>query len=899
MTAGGNRWTAGRLLRRRFGTRPAASILVAVIATATVLGAAVIPRLIEQQATAELTFQLQSIGVIGRSLQGASSLPEDWAAAPSPNADQLFNDLQSSFDDGRSAMPQPLRRAVGTPSWILQTPAVPSDQVGGAARTVGLRLTADRSYLKRIRIVQGTAPAVWSQSESTQSEQSATTPVDVILSVQAATRLKITSGEVIGTDEEGGVPQRLYRVTGLFEPRDPGDDYWTENPSLLPTTTMVPEHGAPYLTAAAYVDPQTVGRIAYTFADARISMYYPLSATGLDGADAGRLQSELSAVKTTGIPLSDSRFSMSIVTRSDQAAQTAVDRDALLAGLLALLAAAPLGVVLAVLVLGVQVVVRSRRTDLLLASARGGSDLQLRGAMAIEGALLSVPAAIVVMVIATLVIHVRPQPIGVILPALVALAPPALFAALAVTRERAGVIGRTLGALRPVAEMAVVLLAALSLFLLVRRGLAQATIAVGVDPLLSVAPLLLAVSAGIIVVRGFPLLMRTARGAAARSRGLPAFIGSIQLSRAPTIGLAGVLALVVGVSVSLFSTVLLTTFDAGIQSAASESVGADARIDAAAITPGQESAVGHLGGVRDTAGLDYLSSLAVEKASIADPVTLILAETRPLGSMRALPSGLTAEVGGRVPVVVSSDLLHALGAQRTLTLGGVKLRVTGSLPAESGLGPTVDWVIADSSFAKRFSTAFTPETLLIRADHERLPLLQAPLEHAMGADKPNSGTTVLTVPTATAERHDEPAVRGVVTGLILGAALSVLLCATALVLSTVAAGAARGRTSGILRTLGMPRRRLRTLIAWELVPVAVVTLVAGTVLGIALPFVVASAVDLRVFTGSLGRAVPVIDPVLLLAVLAGFAVVVAASGLVAVLVSGRANPSSTLKMGAS
>ena len=135
-------------------------------------------------------------------------------------------------------------------------------------------------------------------------------------------------------------------------------------------------------------------------------------------------------------------------------------------------------------------------------------------------------------------------------------------------------------------------------------------------------------------------------------------------------------------------------------------------------------------------------------------------------------------------------------------------------------------------------------------------------------------------------------------GLVVGALLSALLCALALVLSTAAAAAGRARTAGILRTLGMPRRALAGLIAWELVPVAAVALVVGAVLGVALPFLITAAVDLRPFTGGIVRPVPELDPLPLAIVLGSFAAVVALAGIVAVAVGDRVNPSATLKMGA-
>jgi putative ABC transport system permease protein len=889
-----SRWTAGRLLSRRFRRRPAASVLVAVLTVLTVGVSVVVPRLVAQQATAELAFQLQTMGPAERSLQGSAAFPEDFPTSPPPELNQIYGELQATFDDNRAAYPPLLRGLVGPVSWLVQTLAFRAPQVNGVDRSVGLRLTADPQYLSRIRIVKGSAPGAWTRTELDPTEQTASVPVDIVLSVEAAGHFKLAPGDLIGAGIRNGTAQRLYRVAGLFEPVDPRDQYWQQNPSLLPVTTMADGGGALFPGAAAFIDPATVGRLTGSFAQARVSFYYPLAATGVRGQDAEKLRSQIAAAVSAGVPSSGRGPSIPITTYATQAIQTSIDRGSLLTTLLALLAAAPLGVVLSVLVLGVQLVVRGRRADLVLAAARGASALQLRGVMALEGVLLTVPAAAVVTTLATVLIPGPVTPSGCLLPALVTVTPAILFSALAVTRDGPSPIGSLLSQLRGVIEVAVVLLAVVSLVLLSRRGLAQSSAAVGIDPLLSAAPLLLAISVGIVVLRGYPIPMRGARRAAARGRGLAAFVGSIRATRSPTIGLAGVLALVVGISVSLFSAVLLTTFDAGVAQAASESVGADARVDAAALTPQQRAAVARVDGVSQVVGIRYLGPLTITAAPVNDSVTVLLADTAPLGTLRTLPDGLTREVDGRIPVVVSSDVLRALGTARTMTVDDQKVRVVGSLPGESRLGPTSDWVIVDAAFAERFSTTFTPQVLFISADETKLAALQAPLQKAAGSD-----ATVVTVPSALQARQSEPVVRGVRTGLTLGALLSVLLCAIALVLSTVAAGSDRARSAGILRTLGMPRRRLATLIAWELIPVAAVALAAGTLLGIVLPFIVTAAVDLRPFTGSLARTTPVLDAGVLTAILAAFSLVVLAAGLVAIAVGDRVTPSTTLKMGAS
>lgn len=880
---------------------PAASILVGIITLVTLATAAAVPRLVERQATAELTSQLQAIGPVGRSLQGAGNFPEDWPTDPPPDLNQLYGDLDANFELTYENLPYPLKRLVGHPSWIVQTTTVQGVPRQGSRPFLGFQLTADPKYLSRIRIVQGIAPATWSTTDDLSPDVTRSIPVDVAVSLVAARQLNLQVGDEVGVDVFDGIPDRLYRISGFFEPVDPASDYWKHNSSLLPATTALAQYGVAYPSVAAFVDPLSVGRLAKAFGAARVSLWYPISATGADGADAALLDQQLARTTATGASTANSFDSLPLTTRSQEAVETAEQRVQLLAGLLALLAAAPMGLVVAVLVLGVQVVARARRTELILAAARGGSAWQLRGELALEGALLSIPSALVVTAVATILIPVRVEPAGFVLPGLVAVLPPILFGALATTRERPGTVAAIALQLRGIAEIAVIVLAALSVFLLARRGLAQATTQVGVDPLLSVAPLLLAVSVGIVVLRGYPVPMRLARRMAVKGRGLPAFIGAVRASRAPTVGLAGVLALVVGISVALFSTVLLTTFEASITRAAQESVGTDARVDAATLSSAQVRAVERVDGVRAVAAIDYLSSLTATHSPF-NSVSVVLAQTGKLSTMRKLPAGLTELVDGRVPVVVSSDVLKSMGSQRTATVQDVKVRVVGSLPSGFGLGFDSGWMMVDEAFASKFTSSFVPATLLIKADPVKLDTLLVPLQKAVGvtpdADPFASAVTVSTVPHAISDRESEPVIAGVRIGLLAATVLCTLLCILALVLATAAAAAARGRTAGILRTLGMPRRRLVALIAWELAPVAVVALAAGAVLGCALPFVVTAAVDLRPFTGGTHRPVPVLDPTLLGWVLGTFCLVILVSGAIAVAIGDRVNPSSTLKMGA-
>ncbi|MDQ1546855.1 MAG: putative transport system permease protein [Actinomycetota bacterium] len=887
--------TAPQLFTRRFATNPLASVLVACLVLVTAAVAAVVPRLVERQDTAELTYQLQSIGPVARSLSGSGDFHEAWLPELSPDRDQIYGHLNDAFAQAPHDFGSALRPAVGSAQWLIQAPTLTTDLVNASAQRLGLRLTADQNYLARVRVVSGRAPAVWTGNDSGSAISVASTPIEVLLSVTAARSLHLAVGDTVTSKDVDGEPQPRYRVTGLYQPRDPSAQYWAQNPSLVPATLVKPNVGASYLSGAAFVDPLSVGGLAGTFSSARISLYYPMRAAAADGADAELLRRQVAAVISAGITMpGDGSTPMSITTGAGQAIETAVQRGAILAGFLALLAAAPLGVTLAVLGLGVQAVVQSRRRDIALAIARGAGSLQVRGAMAIEGLLLSVPATAIATALAVLLLPGRWEASAFVLPALVAITPGILFAVLPVTEESTRSRARLSRQLRGVAEVAVILLAAVALLLLTRRGLAEATAQVGIDPLLVATPLLLSVSVGILVLRAYPFPLRAARLRAVRSRGLAGFVGSIRATRTPTVGLVGVLALVVGISIAIFSTVMLSTFDGATERAAAASVGADLRVDGTAFSPTQRDAVDAVPGIRAVAGVQHLDARFLRGTGVIDTVGVLVAQTDPLRRLRpSLATGLGTATGGRIPVVVSSDLASELRGHGNDTLDGVPIRVVGTLPADSQLGPTHGWILVDSAFAQRFTAAFTPDLLLVRADPQRLTGLRALVTRAVG-----STATVVTVASVAAERRDEPAVGGIRIALLAGAAISVLLCAIALVLATIVAGRARARTAGILRTLGLRSRKLRVLVAWELAPVVALAVIAGTALGVVLPLIVTAAVDLRPFAGGTVRPVPSYDPGLLGLVLAVFCVVVAIVGVIAVAAGERLNPSTTLKMGA-
>ena len=84
----------------------------------------------------------------------------------------------------------------------------------------------------------------------------------------------------------------------------------------------------------------------------------------------------------------------------------------------------------------------------------------------------------------------------------------------------------------------------------------------------------------------------------------------------------------------------------------------------------------------------------------------------------------------------------------------------------------------------------------------------------------------------------------VATGLVL-AGYAVL----GLVLTVVATSRERGRTLSALRTLGLDARTARAMTFGELAPLALAAVLAGTAIGIAVPWVLTGALGLDLLTG--------------------------------------------------
>lgn len=890
------------LLLRHFIDGVGTSLLVALLIMATVFAVAVIPRALAVLGTQELRYRVSALSPLQRDFT-ATSLLGSRTAEPPKTADDLFGGVQEALAELPGKLEDPLAAAVGAPQWTTFTskraielePLQPGEPEAARLMPI-ISLSVDLQWTDRIRIVDGRLPEAWTGDESDDLEPAARPPIELVLSVETAALMELSVGDVVGWST---APLALV---GTYEPADPADPYWLHAPELALASENYTAEGHEVI-AAGFVDPETAVGLYDTFRSSGLRAWYAVDAAALEFADTDTLVAQIASLETIGERLPTGEL-LTFRTGVEDVIKDVVGAVTAVSSLLALTISGPLGVVLAAYAIGVQAVIRRRSRTLALAAARGASDLQVRSAMALEGLILGVPAGAIGATVAAVLVPVEVGWSALLLPAALALLPAVLFAVFGSPRSfRAGRREFAAGGRRRwLAEIIVAGLAALSLFLLFRRGLAGTSAAVGIDPLLAATPLLLSLAVCLLVLRVLPLPLRALLRVTRGRRGAIGLLGAARALREPALGFTAALALVVGITVAVFSSVLATTVDDGLRTAAQEEVGADLQVRAPELGDAVVDQVRSVDGVASIAPLRSAGQAELGDARTGIDVTMIFTDTAAFREQRpSTPDGLTDDQGA-IPVLVSSELAPDLRSDDS-TLNGVPVRVTGEVAAGSLPGFQGRWVVIDTAFAPQLIDD-DPRTVLLlvgAAPGTELPALADRIAEVVTAGQraDRVGDVVVTDRASlVAVAEQAPVVAGVRLALLTASIAALLLSALTVVLASISAAAARHRILGVLRVLGTTAGKLRGLLAWELAPVAVVTILAGTALGLVLPWIVTLAVDLRPFVGGANAPTPVVQPVVVAAVIAVFVIVVVLAGALAVAIGRRRDPNATLRMGA-
>lgn len=848
------------LTRRRFATPRSAALVIIALTVLAAFVVAAAPRALVGVVRAEVSHQLGDVAATSRDLTGNTITVPAFGMAPDialtkgwdAGADSVFGAVAGHLAAARGGFAPVLEQLTAPAEFAeLTSSAVAADVTGVASEYPApmVQLLAEPAASAHLNVIDGEWPGDWDGAGE----------IPIVLSAGAADTMGWAVGEV----------RAPFVLTGIAEAVDADADRWLHLPTALTASVYDDGNRRPTATAAAWVTAQT-WRTYVEQNDPRafaLTLWYPVDADAARHVDPQALLSAVRGATTASIPLDDAgqlrtRLSTDLVS----VLSTALSRANSASAILAVAAVGPLAVSVALIVLAASLIVRRRRTDLALLSARGAPIARLRRLLLGEGLILGLPAATLGAVVGVLVTANDAGWVPTVIAVLIGLAPGVALAASLRTstleRSRSDLDAPARGRWGRIAEIVVVLLAAVAVVQLVLRGVGGGADAASIDPLVIVAPLLATVALALIVVRLHPAPIAAALATARRGRGVVALVGAARNLRDPAAGTTAVLAMVVAVAIAVFSSVVLATVDRGAVVAGQRDVGADIRLAGPYFDGAALERLSEVAGVSDAVGImrgDYLQVAGPDGresvlALVTEPERLAVAQR---GYVGAFPADAITPGTATLQVALSAAVAGETGTPVTVQTEAATVGATlDTLLGMSGVSEFV--VLAASDYTALTGLGFFPRTVLIDvADgvdpHDVVPALSA----AVGQNH-----TVRVLADSTAEIQASPAVTALRFVLFAALGVAALLSVIALLLVAGVARDARSRVIALLRTMGLDRRRVRAIVAWEFAPLGVTALVGGVILGAVLPLLVVASIDLRPFTGGGAQPPLTVDPVL-------------------------------------
>jgi putative ABC transport system permease protein len=702
-----------------------------------------------------------------------------------------------------------------------------------------------------------------------------TTPIQVVTTVSAAKTLDWKIGQVQHLSLDALQETQSVVLVGTIRPRDPRSDYWQLDPTRgsAGRTVSVDGDSVNYF-GTVWMDAGTWPTVANEFDGDTIVSWFPVTSGGLRTSQVDALGAEIERFvaepRTAGT--GSNTLQVRYVSNLSAVLTSYLSRAGAGSAVLAVVESGPIGTGAALLLLAVLSVVDRRRRATGLLRSRGASGRAFRLELAAHVAAATIPGAVVGAGIAALATGGAIGWTPWIVAAIVALVPALLAAAAA---GSAPVVLARGGVARPsrwrwVIDVVLVLLAALAVFLLLKRGLGSAS-GLGADPLLTAMPLLVCAAACAIVLRLLPFVLRGLAGVIHRGRGVVGLVGRANSARAGARFLP-VFAILTGLSISVFASAILTTEQTGIRAAAVEQAGADISISGSPLSDATVKRLRALPGIQDFVAIQSRGGALIDGQS--QSIAVYTVDARALVAVESVlpPDQQLFRLLGTTkdghPLVYGGGFaspLHSVSRFSDSTAPAIStVRVDEVPPKFIGAVP---WLLMDSSAAKDLHLATQTSAVLIRvAPGTDQVELQRRIVGITGA-----GETVQVADAQVRALTQAPLVSGLEALTVAAIILSLVLCVLALVLALVTGTRERDQVVGRLRALGFSRRQATGLVGWELGPMTLLGVVVGTAVGLCLPLVFLSVVDLTTFIGSSQPPEYEFSPVLVAATIVGFA----------------------------
>jgi putative ABC transport system permease protein len=813
-------------------------VLLIVLSFLTALFAAGVPGLVEKQLTSSLQQRLDATGSANRA---ATALGPALPSAPA------LKDALDTFAKGAPAGIRPLTGQAWDGARLLERLGVPGRPV---ATNIDLEY---RSALEsNLRLLSGSLPAA-------ADDVGGREVFDVALTAANAKFYGVHVGSLISGRTV------VYRVTGIVQPADPSSAFWNFDPELAAPAQIVQQGGSILWETAALIGPGELSALDSVLEDNGdhdpvTSMYcVPLDTGGYTARNAGTLLNEMAGFEsgTVAAVLNAQITAGPKETVTDfQSQREAV--DSILS--LIMLGVATVGSV--TVLLCARLVVARRRVHFALLRARGQSLPQL--ALRVLGdlgpasavALAAAGAAAVAVARGT---NTQSTTLFAAV-AVVVLGGPPLLAVLEhrgtarLHADQADQVRRRPKARLRVFELVVVLVAVGAVAALRQSGLGGT--AGGSNTLGAFAPILIAAVATAVAVRCYPLVLAPAARAARRRNGATAFLGLTGAVRSPLSLALPTFGIVLALTLAALGGLAYRNIESGRADESWLQTGTDVSISlgsgtdparAAAAVAALEKIPGvtHATAVSDqtiNGSTQDSAAYAVDPSAYTD----VTADS-PWPFAGALPEH---SVPGPVPVVVSADSGHAVGAVFKLYPGAAPpfdVRVVGvqaQSPVRPAYGPSEPFILVPAWATGADKRWWLASEILVSGNG----IDEAKVKAALARTVPGEDRVLYRADALDHLTHQP--LEGLAEfgyGLGLAAAGCFGICGILLALALTAAP--RARRLMLLGTLGLSPRQARAIALTEAAPLAASSAVGGLLAAAALPAVFGSALNLTEFTG--------------------------------------------------
>jgi putative ABC transport system permease protein len=862
------------VLRRVTGLGSAGSLALALLAGGGVLAATAGPR--QAQATGARALQQTMDGVtpLDKTIVVGSSWARltDAMGSATPNtadqnltqadADDVTTQLRRDFSTG------PLRLTPPATDWMGMNPGLYS--VATALPSLGgipakLEVAYRYPVAGHLRLVAGRMPATAPPPTSTGSQEIYS--LQVVVTPQTAARFALRPGSelTIGGPLNVAIPGKLtvirLEVTGIVAPADPGSSFWHADP-LLPAPALDRVGGGESWEGAVIADPGEIDMVQQIFGPQFLLVQWELPAdtTGLHGQaqalynQVNQLTNRTPALTGPLAPMANALGTSSGLVQPLAAfVQASNDVNVLLWIVYVGLAVA--GVV--TLLLAARMIAARRSAELAVRRARGASLAQLFSLGTRGAAAACVPAAALAWVIAVLLIRAAaPAGSAAWWPCLAtlacAVAGPGLLAAWQHRLPRRRDARRRWPWLPRVVFEVTACAAAIGGIEVFR------TQPGGTGLYASAAPVLVAVLAVIVALRLYQVLLGGLAQASAQRRGVVGFLGLTRAARAPVTLALPAMTLVLALTLAAFTGMVRTAVVRGETVASWQATGADVVVAAgqSGLSPSAVRAIAAVPGVQHAAsalvvpltvddGGQVVAGIVVDPASYA----ALTASTEGFSPVRS--ALLTQALGqGAVPVLASPQAAADLGGPAGSTifaqegLPTLRVQVSGELRSTPALPAGGAFIVLPQSAIRG-----TPPVNLMLLTGPSIDMTR--LDAVVQATMPGaSAPTVTTRSVALQGLTGAPLQQG--TFLLFTLAIT---CAAALALVVMLLGLALGTvdrelTTARLAAMGLTEGQRVRLVAIEVIPSIAASAVAAVACALALPRLMAPALDLSVFTHS-------------------------------------------------